>query len=537
MEKFFENFKTKYANNKNTFWFCFIATFVFGLVAYGFMFLSNNLSHDSMNEYVGGSSTEIGAWKMQLGRVFVPLYQAVTRSAVTSSWLIGILALVYIGIAVFLVVKLFDLKSKLMMILTAGVMTVNLTLIAQVATYINDLDCNALALLFAVLAVYLWRNYKWGFLFSILPITLTMGLYQAYVSVPITLIIFISLKDLLDGKGFKVVGIGILKAVAMIVAGGILYLGLMKLILAIADVNLVSAGEKYNAIDKLLYVGSVGDFFYIFVYVYYQTAIKLFMPVGMYSNTISLILNVALIGGGIILLLIQVFVKKIKVGDRILFCALIILLPLAINVCKIISVGYSHDLMHYSLWLTYLLAILSAQWNLEFVKSFNPTINLSIKGVICALFAIILINNVVLSNVVMTVRDFDSDASRTFYTRVLSDIEDNPDYVQGQTKIAFVGYKTPQLKRTLNGYPQIYEITGMTFSPYIATTFTGRYFEYIMQYDGVYATREELNIIGELEEVKNMPLYPDSTSIKIVDCGGEIGEVLVVKIGEFEHLN
>lgn len=536
MGKQLENIKTKYTQNKKTFWFCFLITFIFGMLSYGAMFVSNNVSHDSLNEYIGGSSTEIGAWKMQLGRVFVPIYQIFTRSAVTSPWLIGILALAYIGVAVFLVVKLFDIKSKFIMCLTSGIMTVNVTLIAQVATYINDLDCNALALLFSVLAVVLWRKYKWGYLYAILPITLTMGLYQAYVTVPITLIVFISLKDILSGKQFKEVGFALLKGALAIIGGGVLYFAFMKIILAIANVNLVSADQKYNALDKLFYVKSVGDFFYIFIYVYYQTAIKLFMPVGMYSNTISLVVNILLIGGGIILLLIQVFTKKIKVGNRILFCVLIFLLPLIVNATKIISVGYSHDLMHYSFALTYLLAILSAQWNLEFVKTFNAKINLSVKGVICLLFCIVLANNIVLSNVVMTIKDFDADASLSFYTRVLDDIEENPNYVQGQTKIAFIGYKTPQIKRSVTAFPQIYDLTGMTFSPYVATTYTGRYFEYILQYDGVYATKDELNVIGEIEEIKNMPIYPDASSIKLVDCGGEIGEVLIVKIAEFEQL-
>lgn len=130
-------------------------TFLWGLAAHGYMFLSSSFSHDSLNEFL--FEDWVSARKITAGRIFVPVVTFL-RGRITAPWLIGLIGLTCIGIAVYFVTRIFDMESKWMICLTSGIFTVNLTVIALTATYIHDFDSDCLALLFAVMAVFLWKS-------------------------------------------------------------------------------------------------------------------------------------------------------------------------------------------------------------------------------------------------------------------------------------------------------------------------------------------------------------------------------------------
>ena len=237
-----------FERNRNGMFLCVIATFAWGLVTHAYIFLHSSFSHDSLNEF--NAAVFGNAWRIQLGRIFVPAYRLLVREAITLPWLIGVLSLLYISAAVFLTVKLFGIRPRLLTALIAGVYTANITVTATAATYIHDLDCNMLALALAVLAVYLWKRFHKGFLYGILPLCVSMGLYQSYLSVAITLVILYLVLQLLDGHPFaEVFGKG-LKSLGMIVGAGVLYYLAIQLVCRITGLLLVSG--PYNSMDSIL---------------------------------------------------------------------------------------------------------------------------------------------------------------------------------------------------------------------------------------------------------------------------------------------
>ena len=155
-----ELFRQKLDTPRKQMYFALAAVFVWGLFAHGYGFFHTLASHDSLNEFNAADGGN--AWKIQLGRVLVPLYRAVFRTDLTLPWMIGILSLVWTGLAVYLVLRIFQIQSKGFAFLTAGIFTANITVIAGISTYINDHDGNMFALLCAVGAVYLWRKCAWG---------------------------------------------------------------------------------------------------------------------------------------------------------------------------------------------------------------------------------------------------------------------------------------------------------------------------------------------------------------------------------------
>ncbi|MBR4889050.1 MAG: hypothetical protein IKU17_07885, partial [Clostridia bacterium] len=116
-KQFYCEIREKISAQKETIFFCFVSVFAFGLIAHAYGFLHNNLSHDVLNAFVATQTEE--NWKIELGRFFVPIYRAIFRGPLSLPWLIGILGLLWQAIAVFFFVRIFNIRSKFLILLTA----------------------------------------------------------------------------------------------------------------------------------------------------------------------------------------------------------------------------------------------------------------------------------------------------------------------------------------------------------------------------------------------------------------------------------
>lgn len=201
--------------------FCLLAVFAWGLLAHAYGFLQDSFSHDALNAIYSGSVEN--TWKIQIGRFLSFPYRTLFRGALTVPWLIGVLSLFWISISVYLTVHMFKIKSRLLLILVAGIFTANICVSCLTATYIHDLDIDMFALMMATCAAYSWYiNSKKGFVLGAVFSFIALALYQSYISVTIVLIMFFCILSLLNGESFKKIWTSGLKAIAMILVGGIL---------------------------------------------------------------------------------------------------------------------------------------------------------------------------------------------------------------------------------------------------------------------------------------------------------------------------
>ncbi len=122
-------------------------TFLLGLCAHGFGILNLNICHDSLFDFY--DSTLAHQHQIGLGRVLEPLYREMTASGLLMPWSIGLLAFCWLGLAVFLVCKLFHISGRMEIFLIAGIMTVNISVTAIFASYTPWLAADMLALLLA----------------------------------------------------------------------------------------------------------------------------------------------------------------------------------------------------------------------------------------------------------------------------------------------------------------------------------------------------------------------------------------------------
>ena len=227
-------------------------TFLLGLSAHGFVLVNLSISHDAVFDFYDG----LAAHKHQigLGRILEPFYREITGSGLLMPWCLGIMAFFWLGIAVFLVCKLFGLSDRMEVLLTAGIMTVNISVTAVAAAYTPWLAADMFALLFAVAGVYFWRHYgksgRKGHLFlGVLSVIVSLSVYQCYLAVTVVLMILLSMQNIFDCEGAAKVFRDGMAGVGMLAAGGAGYYFLMKFVCALAGMPL--AKGYYDSVTKL----------------------------------------------------------------------------------------------------------------------------------------------------------------------------------------------------------------------------------------------------------------------------------------------
>ncbi len=518
-------FADKVKDNRKLLAFCIISTFIWGLIAHAYMFFHSSFSHDSLNEF--NADVYGNTWKIRLGRVFVPTYHMLTRGDLALPWLIGMLSLLYVGLAVFLVVKIFDIKSKVLTALIAGIFTVNLTVTALTATYIQDLDCNMLALLLAVLSVYLWKRLKWGFLYGIVPLCLALGLYQSFVSVAITLIMISLLMRLLHGKRAKEIIFDGLKGAGMLIGGGVAYGISIKAVCTVTGISLISG--TYNSVKNIFNLSFSTAFDRIIGC--YKTAVKaILMTVSIYETKTVAVISIVLFALCGILVIIKLFSKKIRLFEKLITVLLIALLPIGMNFSYVLA-GYSYDLMHYGLWLSYFFAALVSFRVIKLLPKLPDIVKYGQRAVMVGLVFVLLWGNILNSNAVYLKKDLEDKANLSLFTRIVYKIESCDDYVAKETPIVFIG-KPGNALSAIDGFKKAYAVAGAS-SPYVVgmaeRSYYESYFENILLTPIKLAEEEAWEELEKDNTVEKMPCYPEDGCIQMVDG------IMVVKLGKTQQ--
>ena len=519
INKFLEKMK----DNRQLMSYCMIVTFIWGMLAHAYIFLNNPFSHDSLNEFNG--AVYGNDWRIQLGRVFVPAYRAITRTVATLPWLIGILALLWIGLTVFLVVKMFDIQPKWFIVLISGIFTVNSTVTATAATYIHDLDCNMFALLLAVLAVYLWHKCKTGFLTGMLCVGISLGFYQSFLSVTITLVMIICIMALLEGKPFSDVILKGIKAIGMIMSGGLIYLVTMKIACAITGMALISG--NYNSLDTVFSL-SIRELIYSVIKTYITTIDGILTANSGYSAAfMTVIYNILFIVTGLVILC-QIFSKTIGIKEKILIFVLLALMPFGMNISCVLTGGMSHDLMQYAFWLVYLFVLLITQWEVLHIQEMKAIVRQAISMVPAVLVFTMLWGNVQAANAAYLNKNLAWDANISLFTRVVYRMEEQEEYITGETPVVFVG-EPMHLLEMMPEFSYGYDYAGANGNYVLGAAkrdYYRAYFEYVLQNPAIMAADETWDKLQDNPEVEAMPSYPED------GCMKEIDGVLVVKMGD-----
>lgn len=512
---------------KQPFIFCLIITFILGLFAHAYAFLNSNFSHDCLNAFYSNSS-EI-AWKIELGRFFVPVYQMFTKGKFTLPWLIGILSLFYVSVAVYIVKKLFDIRSNVLVAFIAGILVTNVTFISQTATYIHELDCNMFAMLLAVLTAFVWKKYSNvnGILLGTILLFISMGIYQSYVSVTVALIMIISLMALLNQEETRIVVMRAIKGVLLVLFACVLYYITSSFVCYFTEVPLadrVSVFTMDTDMNPILYyLKLIGG-----AYFHFASCImdfKIYEP----WIIIPIVLAFALLFGFVV---IYVFGRKkeLKLTNKILILCIGLFLPLGMNMTYVLARGIVHDVMTFSFWFIYVMFLILVWWFADKYKDVFKYKNV-LKIISLFLVGVLVWQNIMLSNTAYIKKDVEAKATLSTMTRVVELMEEQENYVMGETIVAFIGAGSSY--NILDEFDNVGHITGVglnnalvsSTSVYYYNTYKA-YFRYVLNYPLNICDDTTHYQLEQSESVQEMPTFPSKGCIKMID------NILVIKLGE-----
>lgn len=501
-----------------------LSTVVFWLAANVFFATNTMFSHDALTIYIDETKT---SYFIARGRFSEPLYWWL-RGGLNVPWLCGILSLLWITLSNCLVQSFLELRSRTSIILLCGILTVNVSTTLLNATYLAWSDVYSFAWLTALISLWLCKRFGWiGIVPGAILLCFSLGLYQAYLSCVLALIALLCIKWVLDKTPIKEIAGRFLKMLLCVIGGLILYKIVSDVCMAICGVEAYSG---YNGIANVSdYSGISIPELLAQTWMYPFTI--LVKPAGASYPKLMAFTNVALASISLFLLFWIARKQKTDKASVVLLIVIIVLSPFAMNVIYFISKGMIHELMIQGMQFFFIFAIYI--WDLWCAESSHSTKNevIIIKAMPLILVGAIIFNNVVFANQVYLKKALEYDATASLVTRVVDRIEQTDGYVPGETEVAFVGrFDSSPLLKSRDGFENL---TGVGLWSNSAITYTDGsadggtvyyYFKSILGYPINLLSQKDTIALAATKEVKDMPAFPQSDSIKMV------GNILVVKI-------
>ena len=352
-------------------------------------------------------------------------------------------------------------------------------------------------------------------------VTLSLGIYQSYVSVTVALIVFFSMLSLLEGDGWKKTVIKGCLGIGMLAVGVAVYIFARGIACQLADVTLewrvhFSSGMDAARVWELV----IGTYRWFYETLYSEWC---------YPANMMTIINFALILSSLsILLYMMIRERVVKLLDGCLLLILIALIPFATNAIYFLTNGMVHDLMYYATWMVYVMECVlvgrfiarngAPQW----MKMILKTVYIVSVGVLIGQYILI-------ANSAYLKKDLEDKSELSRMTRVIADMENHEDYVPGETRITFVGIS--RVGGLIPGFFHLNGITGLEFiAPITVTTSEWyfdvyhAYFEYILNYTAAWANASDHYRLEKDERVAAMPAYPNRGYIQLID------DILVIKM-------
>lgn len=429
----------------------------------------------------------------------------------TLPWLIGLLALIYLGVTSVILNKLLKIKTPAFLVIISALLA-SFPVVASMFAYVFTMDGYMLGLLLSVLAVYLTQFGRFGFLFGAVSLAFSMGIYQAYLPIAIVLSIYMVLLILETGDKFRDKLFKALKYLYMGALGSLLYYVILQVMLKIQGKELAS----YQGISDMAETSRPGLLTTI------KSAYADFVSFSLkgrifYGNKIALFFFILFV-----ISFVAVFIyKAISAGwlkslwFYVIMIALALVLPLSINVIMFVSPNVTyHSLMRYQ-WVLLLvipLAFMEKVCREELTGFKDICISVAAVSLAVMAFSYSITDNIGYSNL-----QKKYEKTYAYCLRLADRIEQTEGYYQGMPiyLIGIVGNENfPSTDLTIDVTDNMLGLGG----DYLLYT-SRNYEQFFKNYLGI-----TFNILDEKERdiyfedwYIEMPSFPETGSIRIVD--------------------
>lgn len=474
-----------------------------GLLCYAYVFTNKLVNHDEVQSlFIKGATVTSGRWGLGALDSIFPNY--------SMPWIYGIFTICLIAAAGCLIIRILSIRNPVLQVLLGGTIMAFPSLIGTFG-YMFTASSFALSFLMAVLAVWcLQRKGIWSWLFSLGCMVFSLSIYQSYISVAAGLLVVELLQRTLRREEFSALlrrGIGYVLFLGTALG---LYYGATQVIFRLLDVTFNEYASGNLGFSLAAIPASVAEAYRSFVRFFtegYQ---------GLICGSLCKVLHLlCLVCTGILTALR--LRKTASLPHTVLAAGLILILPLAINCMYLFTTASAvHTLVLYGFVIFYVLLAMLADLTLEQ----NTLSALTVNAATLAL-AVIILYNTYLANQVWLNLHLRYENAYGFYTSLLSDLRQFPQF-DGNTSVALIGtYQDPTF------YDDHFEFTSRITGTkgFLPDSYSkDRFMEYYLGVSLPFATPEECETLAKLTQVEQMPVYPYYGSI------AEIDGMIVVKL-------
>ena len=517
-----------------------LAAFVFGLAAH--MYCYTNMLTGADDAFLF-SDTRTFADGASGTRWLLAIYFALIKT-IRMPWLLGVMTLLLYGVAAWLVCETLSITSSVGIILVSGLMVTSPTMISS-NFYLTSAHMYAGALLFACLAAYAYKKWRHSWIAAFVFMLLSEGSYAAYISMTLCLFFLCSLKELLFDQEAN-------DKHNLVRHFGMLFLFGGSMVATTVICNLITANNTAGRVQDAQAQAATDYIDNIITSV--QQVFAFFLPgtSNSYFHGERVMYSLFLLCAALSAVLVIWLLVKQQLWKRplglFLLVADIVCLPLAMNVIGIVS-KWVHTLMTFAYltpWLFFVMAVEQLYRRDDLRKDWERLLRWGYSLLSCVVAGLTVLCGIRLANICYT-------KAYARYTEGLADsirltnlIEAIPNYVKGETPVAFVGVSDNdfpwqdayELTSDIAGIGDLYYWQGMYTAPFVLDSYVNQHLRanmLIFPQDAAIFTADtiadQLNDAGinaSADEIKE--LLQDLHAFPKEDCWTWYNDVLLIKL-------
>ena len=492
-------------NIKSEWKLAFMAAVVIGLIVHLPMMLSDIPNHDGLDSmYFDQNMITSGRWFLMVACGFSSYY--------TLPWLIGVIALLWLGVTAALLVEFLEVKDRVTIVLISGLL-VTFPALASTFAYVFTMDGYMLALMLAVAAVVCVKKLKYGFLPGAVCLAFSLGTYQSYLAFTVILCIYGILMLALENGTVKDKFKKALQYLYMGILGVVLYYGILQVLLKLQG-KVLDTYQGINSMESGILSGGVSSLL--------STILNMYRDFFAFTiNGNVLVNNTWSMAAFTLLALLTMFVllwMTLQKGwwKKLWFWCLLLLaavgLPVATNIILLITPNVTYHLLMRYQWVLYLILPIS------FISRYGRKEDVTASWGVLLAGVVLAGNFAVTDNIAYSNLEKRYEKTYAYCVRLLDRIEQTPGYYQG-IPIAMIGVVGDE------SYP-LTDITGKVTSNMIGMNgdvllYTGdNYKRFIKHYLGADLNILPAEVMEEIyysEEYRAMDSFPGENSTQVVD--------------------
>ena len=491
----------------------FIYSFICGILAHGSVMTKALFWHDGLNcayRVKINNAMVAGRWlRGALAHIVACMFGGANPSL---PLLYGAISLFFIAASAYVIIRLFDIENKALQLILCGLM-VAFPAVTSTFAYMFTAPYYFLGLFLSTLAVFCavqWRGIG-GFLTGALCLCCSLGIYQAYFAVSVSLFVMLLIFDIVNdryasisrflGKAFYYLGV--------LIVGYAVYYGIWKLCLRVMGLTATDYQgiSSMGRLDISIYLEGIRKAYEKFFLINLSDSDNLY-PMGLRTAQIVIIALAIAFSVGLIVGQLR---KNVLFG--IALTLLIALLPLCFNMVYMIGANSVHTVMLYGQCMLYVYLICAT---MHVVRRGTP-LGLGCYRLTALVLVVLVGMNVFFDNACYLKAELTLQQTINNMNILVARIKMLDGY-SDDMPVCIVPLGTQDATTTQNAELRDYVIMPWSrIVPYGKRLAVGSAKSILNKWCGFSPKYVSYGKFGHKKIVKKMPNYPDAGSVQIVD--------------------